>query len=135
MIHRRIRFVPSTSSDRVRAYRSALDVEHHFNGLVTGSEADQVVEDHDLHGHVVFHPVPHDPGAGRVQHGQPVERALGPHLLDHADRGVRQDDAHEQPVLPLPGDEDQHEQRGEQSVEDGEDVRPHDLRAELLSPP
>ena len=63
----------------------------------------------------------------RAEHREPVERALGPPLLDDADQRVDHEDEAEQPVLRRAEHEDQHEHRAEDRVEPGEDVGPDDL--------
>ena len=68
-----------------------------------------------------------DPRAGRRQHGEPVEGALGAPLLHDADQGVGHQHEPEEPVLRVAEHEDQHEHRAEDRVEPREDVRPRDL--------
>jgi len=71
--------------------------------------------------------VPHDERTGRGQHRQPVERPLGPELLDDADYRVRDDDPTEEGVLVRAAHQHDAQQGAHQGVEAGEDVGPEDL--------
>src|SRR4030095_3540370 len=72
--------------------------------------------------------LPHRPGPGRRQDGEPVQRPLRPQLLHDADERVRYENDAEQGVLDRSDDQDHHEQRAEQRVEGSEDIRSDDLR-------
>ncbi len=95
--------------------------------LVTGAHVDEVVDDDLLDRDLDALPVAHDSGAGRVEDGEPVERAFGAVLLHDADQRVRDEHDSEQGVLYRPDDQDQDEHRAEDRVEAGEDVGPDDL--------
>ena len=97
--------------------------------LVAGAQLEQVVEHH--------RPRPRSRraapsrttrGSRRVEHREPVERALGPDLLDDADQRVGdEDDAEQSRPGSAPTDQDDDEHRAEDRVEPGEDVGPDDL--------
>ena len=65
-------------------------------------------------------------GPRRREHGEPVQRALGPDLLHDPDRGVRDQHQTEQRVLEGPDHEDHDEHRAQQGVEPREHVVAHD---------
>ena len=100
-----------------------IAVGHH---LVAGAERDQVSVDDVVQ---VQHPlaaVPHHPRLRRHQQRGLVEHAFGAQLLDDPDRGVRDQDAREQAVRILAADQDQHQEDGQDQVEQRQRVRPHD---------
>ena len=64
---------------------------------------------------------------GRVQHGEPVEHALGAQLLDDSDQRVADEHDSEERVLWLPDREDRDQQHAEDRVEAREEVGAKDL--------
>ncbi|QXC62005.1 hypothetical protein KSP35_04085 [Aquihabitans sp. G128] len=68
-----------------------------------------------------------DAGRGGVQQGEAVEGLLGPDLLPDPDERVQHQDAGEEGVTEAPGGDDRHRQHGEDGVEPGEHVGPHDV--------
>ena len=81
--------------------------------LIARPQLQQVVGDHVPDLDLGDRAVPHDAGARSVEHGQPVESPFRPNLLEDADGRVRDDDEAEQAVLPAPGQQDAHEERGQ----------------------
>ncbi len=79
--------------------------------LIAGPEPEDVAEHDLLDGDLEIVAVADDPGPGDVEHGQPVEGALGPDLLDDADQGVPHHDQAEEGVLPCPGEQHHRGQR------------------------
>ena len=87
--------------------------------------------------HVVLHqfvnlqldhlPVAHCVGAGRVDHAQLVEHALGAQLLHDTDDAVGDDDAAEQGVLRAAGRDHERGEDAHDEVDRCEHVGPHDL--------
>jgi hypothetical protein len=97
--------------------------------LVTGTQNDQVIE-HDL-GHSDLGgwlTVPNDLRMRGVEYGQSIQGSFGPQFLDDSDRRIRDDYQPEQAVLPTPGEEDHHDERDQNCVEDGENVGTNDLK-------
>jgi hypothetical protein len=64
----------------------SLDLEQGAVGhdLVASAKHEEVVEHDILSRHLDDHAVANDARPGCAQDGETVERALGPHLLDHA---------------------------------------------------
>ena len=99
--------------------------------LVAGGEDDDVVA-HELrgvHGHAPA--VAHGDGLGRGEDAQLVERFLRADLLNDADGGVDDDDAHERQVQPLADCDHAEGQQEKEHIEIGEDVFLHDLPGSL----
>ena len=68
--------------------------------LVAPAEHEEVVEHDVLRRHLDHGAVADDASPGCAQHGETVERALGPHLLDDADQRVGDQDEAEESVAP-----------------------------------
>ena len=71
--------------------------------------------------------VAHHPGPRGAEQRQAVEGALGPDLLEDADRRVGEQHQAEEGVLDGGHDQHQDQQGAQQEVEEGEDVGPDDL--------
>ena len=101
-----------------------IAVDHN---LVARAELKDVVGDNladaDLDG-VAVAP---NPGLWRRQHGEFVERAAGLEFLDDADHRVGDDDASEERVGRIAGNQDQHEEGADDAVDRCENVGPDDL--------
>src|SRR5262249_35534082 len=95
--------------------------------LVARADLDEVVEDDVVDDDFLLVAVAYDSHTWFAEHGEPVEGALGPDLLDDSDERVADQDEAEQGVLRLPDQQDDDEQRPQDRVEAGEDVRPQDL--------
>ena len=67
--------------------------------LVAGAQIEQVVDDDLLDRYLLDVAVADNASARRVQHREPVERALGAYFLDDADRRVREEHEPERRVL------------------------------------
>jgi hypothetical protein len=94
--------------------------------LVSGSEAHEVPGHHLVDVERAGLAVAHDGGGRRHERRQPLEGALGAHLLDDPDRGVGDEDAQEERVAPVAIDQGDRTEDREDQVEDREDVGPHD---------
>jgi hypothetical protein len=95
--------------------------------LVAGAHVDEVVEHHRFDRALDHGAVAHHPGEGGGEHGEAVEGALGPHLLDDPDGRVGHEDDPEERVPDVADREDDDEHRAEDGVEPGQYVRPDDL--------
>ena len=95
--------------------------------LITGLELEQIVGDHATDPDLRDLVVATYPCSRRGQHGESVERAASLDLLGDADHAVGDDDAGEQGILGVAGDQDQHEERADDRVHRGEHVGPDDL--------
>ena len=107
---------------------------HRVDHLAVGDHLVARLHADDVAGHHVVHPqrgelaVAPDPGPRRDQQGQPVERPLGPRLLDDPDQRVGDDDPAEEGVLVVAQGQDHGEQHAQDQVEEVEDVGPDDLQ-------
>ena len=122
--------------DRVRLARQQrlVDLEaiggaHDAVGrhLIAGTQLEQVVEHHVLDRNFVQVAVADGARLRRAEHGQTVQRALGPDLLHDPDQRVGDEHDPEQPVLRLAENQDDDEENTEDRVETSEDVGADDL--------
>ena len=95
--------------------------------LVTRPHLDHVAENDLLHRQLRCRPVPHDTHSRGGQDSQAIQRPLGTELLEDADARIGRQHQAEQSILRRPDDHDHHEQRAEDGVEPGEEIRPQDL--------
>ena len=102
--------------------------------LVAAGQVQHVVLDDLVGPHLGQHAVPVGPRGRFADDGEVVERALGPDLLHDSDQRVGHDHETEQRVVVRADPQDRHQQRAEQSVERGEDVRPDDVGGGAAGP-
>ncbi len=96
--------------------------------LIARLEQRDILDEDVLDGHRPHAPVAPDPRVRGDEQREPIQGALGADLLGDADGGVGDDHAEEQRVAPVAERERQHPEAGEDRVEDGQHVGPHDAR-------
>ncbi len=96
MLQDRVRLPGQQRLVQLESVRRAHDTVG--GNLVPRTQLEEIVEHDLLHRDLAYGAIPHDPRDGRVQHGEPVEGALGPVLLHDADERVDHEHDPEQPV-------------------------------------
>ena len=102
---------------------------HHAVGhdLVTRAEADEVVEDHCFDRDVEFDPSRTTRARGSIEHGEAIQCALGPQLLDDPNERIGYKNDSKERILQVPNRQDSDEQRAQDDVEASDQVGPKDL--------
>jgi hypothetical protein len=95
--------------------------------LVAGAQHHRVAEHHLIGRHRAERAVAQHRHHGRCEQREPVERELRAHLLHDADGRIADHDAEEQAVAQVAEDQDEHEARREDGVEQREDVVADDV--------
>ncbi len=96
--------------------------------VVARPDADEIADDDVVDRHPSRLAVSHHGGIRRDERAQPVDCPFGSHFLPRPDDRVRDQDAEEQCVLPLPEGERRRAGYGENEVEHREDVGTDDAR-------
>ncbi len=95
--------------------------------LVPRREHQDVVQNHLLHGDLLFHALPQDSGLGGGDDGELVQGALGPDALEGADEDVGENNPQEHRAAEGAHQDDRGGQGKVEDVEEGEHVLPDDL--------
>jgi hypothetical protein len=114
----------------------ARAVPHHpvRHQLIAGAQVDQIIGDQLLDGDLARRAVAEHPDPRRAEHGEPVQRPLGPQLLPDPDQRVGDQHDAEQGVLRLADHHDHGQQHAQKQVEPGQDVRAQDLAGRPAGP-